>query len=376
MAKYTKSSTGYYKTNIDIGRDKNGNRIRKTLYAKTVKELDAKLFDLKYGASTACQDMLFGQYAEHWFNTYKQMRSINTKAMYKNSLNTHILPFIEYIPVAKVSKSNLQNIINKQSEHPETCKKILLTLRQIFNAAIEDDIIAKNPSNNLVLPHSQYKSKRALTNDEKRAILNAELNDMQRAFINILFYTGLRREEALALTKNDFDFQKMHVSVNTAIAFDGNAPVVKAPKNGCSIRSVPLPADCVKQIQSYLSNLNTIYLFTKRDGSIMTHSAYVKFWKSILKELNNCAMTDNQKKLYDAAPDTLKVNMLPIRDLTAHIFRHNYATMLYYSNVSIKMAASLLGHSDTKMIMTIYAHLDEEREDLVNKLNNVIKLAL
>ena len=65
--------------------------------------------------------------------------------------------------------------------------------------------------------------------------------------------------------------------------------------------------------------------------------------KSRFDEKNN-ALTDAEKKM----------NIKPISGLTAHIFRHNYATMLYYSGISIKKAAQLMGHANTKMIMEIF----------------------
>lgn len=72
----------------------------------------------------------------------------------------------------------------------------------------------------------------------------------------------------------------------------------------------------------------------------------------------------------------LKKEICPITDLTAHIFRHNYATILYYSGISIKKAAALMGHTDTKMIMQVYAHLDDEKEQTSEKINVCIKIGL
>ena len=63
-----------------------------------------------------------------------------------------------------------------------------------------------------------------------------------------------------------------------------------------------------------------------------------------------------------------------ITGLTAHIFRHNYCTMLYYSGISQKKAVELMGHSDIKMIMEVYAHLDEEKEAVQEKLDRAIAL--
>ena len=54
-----------------------------------------------------------------------------------------------------------------------------------------------------------------------------------------------------------------------------------------------------------------------------------------------------------------------------YIFRHNYATTLYYSDVSIKQAAKLMGYSNVNTILKIYAHLDSENEKLTEKINKI-----
>lgn len=79
----------------------------------------------------------------------------------------------------------------------------------------------------------------------------------------------------------------------------------------------------------------------------------------------NDAVTSDREKAIGAQP---------ITGLTAHIFRHNYCTMLYYSGVSQKKAVELMGHSDIKMIMEVYAHLDEQKEAVREKLDHAISL--
>ena len=48
--------------------------------------------------------------------------------------------------------------------------------------------------------------------------------------------------------------------------------------------------------------------------------------------------------------------------------------MLYYSDISQKKAVELMGHSDLKMIMEVYAHLDEKKEAVQAKINKAIAL--
>jgi len=55
-------------------------------------------------------------------------------------------------------------------------------------------------------------------------------------------------------------------------------------------------------------------------------------------------------------------------NLTSHIFRHGYATDLYYAGVGLKDAQYLLGHSTASVTMDIYTHLDKRRTDARDKL--------
>lgn len=59
-------------------------------------------------------------------------------------------------------------------------------------------------------------------------------------------------------------------------------------------------------------------------------------------------------------------------NLTPHIFRHNYATMLYYSGVNLKEAQRLLGHSSIKITLEIYTHLAEISQSTSMKINTLI----
>lgn len=82
-------------------------------------------------------------------------------------------------------------------------------------------------------------------------------------------------------------------------------------------------------------------------------------WKDIVKKMNTAA----------GGTDTFPV----ITGLTAHIFRHNYCSNLCYKipAVSIKKIASLLGDTD-KMVINVYNHIVEEREDVQSVIDDVL----
>lgn len=55
-------------------------------------------------------------------------------------------------------------------------------------------------------------------------------------------------------------------------------------------------------------------------------------------------------------------------DLTPYIFRHNYSTMLYYLKVDVKEAARIMGHSNIKVTLEIYTHLDSLKSTTQEKI--------
>ena len=181
----------------------------------------------------------------------------------------------------------------------------------------------------------------------------------------LLFYFGLRRGEALALTKADIDLKKNLLYVNKTIVFDKNNPVIKSgAKSDAGNRIIPIPESAGVFLREFVRTVDTFYLFPGKNAETLSKSQYVRMWERVVKKMNE-AVTTERERLIGAEP---------ITGLTAHIFRHNYCTMLYYSGISQKKAVELMGHSDIKMIMEVYAHLDEKKEAVQEKLSREIVL--
>ena len=74
MAKYTKQKSGLYRTGIQLGFGPDGKPIKKYLSAKTIKELEQKIYeaiaDLASGL-TISDNTTFGDYCQNCLNVYK-----------------------------------------------------------------------------------------------------------------------------------------------------------------------------------------------------------------------------------------------------------------------------------------------------------------
>lgn len=333
---------------------------------KSSADLERKVNEIK--AKLASEDVIlstitFGEYAQTWLSLYKTNKELNTLKMYKTIVNNYFY-MIDDMRLTDIRHSNFQQIINMNSEHPRTCQKIKLTFKQIIKSAVRDHYLPHSAiddiTSDISMPKYLKPQKRALTELEKQSLKAANLSDMKRAFVTILYYCGIRKGEALALTVDDFDFIKNTVSISKTIIHDNNTPILKPyPKSDNGIRVIPLPDDAQVILKDYVSNCNG-YLFKGKDKEMMTDTAYKRMWQSIITELNKAAGYDPKKK-----------NDKPIQGLTAHVFRHNYCTMLCYQipTISTKKIAQLLGDTE-KMVLDVYSHILDENEDVSGAINS------
>lgn len=360
MARYKKRSDGRYATSITLGGEKY------FLYATTQKDLEAKrrqlIADYEWNHLVKTSSMLFKDYCENWYHSNQSQRNANTRDMYYYSLYAHIIPELGHIPLDKITRSDIQSLINSLIDHPHTCQKIKNTLRQLFDEAIEDNLIYKNPCSRLKLPKIIVNDVPPFSDAENKAIQAAELLPEDRAFINVLLAFGCRRGEALALMRSDFDFTAQTVTFQRSITFDKNNPVINPyMKTKSSRRTLHIPKPFLDYFKTYVDNCTTLYLFTMQNGSLITKSSYTKKWNRILKAIN--------QELYGDNPLAKNSG----RKITAVVFRHDFCTKLYYSGISRKKAVEIMGHASYQMIEKVYAALDEKQEKSSEKIDAMFK---
>lgn len=350
-SKYAQRADGYYCTQVTVGFDEDtGKRIRKTLYAKTAAELDNKVaevrVDLMSGKKFHSQRITFKPYAEKWLKQREPFLEHKTYIMYETILRVYCTS-INDIELKDITKSDIQDIINQNITKPRTCQQIRLTIKQIMDCALDDDLIYKNPVRKIELPKYEKPQKRALTTQEDALSDITEFTDREKAYILLIKWNGLRKEEALALTVNDFDFKKNVITINKAVTFVDNEPKVKSTKTSAGNRVLPLLEHVVAFFKYYLSNLSSEWLFTSlSDGKPITEQSFKKMWQSIIRKMNK----KGKELKYD----------VPLTGLTSHIFRHNYASMLYQVGVNPKEAQYLLGHASINVTMDIYTHINTD----------------
>lgn len=368
-AKYTRRANGYFEARVwDGSYNEDGTKHRISVYSKKSSgDLEKKVSKIeeqvRNGTSVKSTDMLYMDYAETWLQT-KAVREKATQQMYKGILKSYFRPVMEQVPLKAASKIHLQLLISRSAEHPRTCQLIYRTFLQIMESAIDDRYVPEavlRPVRAVELPRYVKQERRVLTEQEKAAVRSADLTPMQRAFIFLIYGCGLRRGEALAVTAADIDLKRRTLRVSRAVQFIGNEASTKGPKSRNGYRTIPLPEFLADFLQGYLEDLDADYLVHGKDGGLMSKTSFYHFWYRILDKLN------------EAAGGKKKIRV--ITGLTPHIFRHTYCTELCYQvpTITTKKIAQLLG-DDESMVMHVYSHIMEDREDAAGAVAAAISL--
>lgn len=256
-----------------------------------------------------------------------------------------------------INKLSLKNPKTGKPSSKSTLKRLVQSVSSVFNYAIENEMATKNPMLNRKIPkNAPYNPRRALTDEEKNLLLRTEHRAKIAAMI--MMFAGLRRGEVIPLKWVDIDFANNLILVNkSATKADNNKFYVKSnTKNGKS-RAVYMPEVLNSYLKQEKLKATSQFLTTSKSGEMHTLTTWSQMWKSYQTALNLANLNDMNRSIYNpnGVPKT-------VDNITPHMLRHTYATILYSAGVDVKTAAKLLGHSDIKTTLTIYTHLEEEKQ--------------
>lgn len=344
-------------TNTDAAccTDRNGGTAMPSSFRKTIHTPDGRTFTLTgtnadeaisklimqlAPAATADEQgkvPLFKTYAVEWQKQFHDKKCCY-KWKYESQLlmDKHILPFFGRMRLNEIKTADIQRFYDKHSKYAtETVKKMRSLLNGIFDSAIEDDYITKNPakSKRLVLPKKATERK-ALTTEEVQDILAhmSELNEQQQLYIALSLFTGMRRGELLALTWRDIDLDRGVIHITKAVEFCTNEPRIKPPKTKAGIRSIPISDD----LRPYLTGRHIPDRYVIGNGT-----------RPITKRTFE----------WRFGQDKIGIDL---HGASAHVFRHTFATAAV-NKVDIKTLQGMLGHSKCDITLNRYAHVDQDR---------------
>ncbi len=340
--------------------------------SEAIEKREAYKRDLAIGLKEEALGVTFHVYASRWIVAFKAKCSRKTYNQYACIINKACASFGN-LRLRDITTTDIQEWYDQHIGMSKSyIKKYCTTINSIFESAVHDGAILRNPCFFAKRPTGPSGSHRIITPEERSLVHQSVGNhDMALAAMTML-YAGLRRGEVLALNLDtDVDFVRNVIHVTKAVHFDSNDPVIGSTKSDSGLRDVPL----FPPLKAVLLGKNGLLLHNK-SGGVMSESSFKSKWRSYIRYLETI-MNGCPKRLYGKTPeskDALASGAVlpPWKKCTirTHDFRHSFCTMLCEAEVDIKQAIEWMGHSDEKMIMHIYSHLTEEREK--RSINKVI----
>lgn len=354
------------------------------------------------GISIETYSLTFGQYAERWHAQRVEAGEHAERTMQAEEKNiNHLCRVLGAMKLRDVSPTVAEEAIRKLRNEKRgrkgvrvsgtTAHKYYQLLNQIMKAAVNMDLITRNPCDRIKPPKIDTEEKKAMTAeqlqrlhrllDEQEAAQIGELAGKERRMealgkrtaresvrgisglskltaVRLGMATGMRLGEVLALRWCDLDKECAKLKVSQAITASGS---IKEPKTRGSRRAICLDADTAGHLKRWKAAqkgaLLTLGLDAVRDtpvccsdvGGYLDMSNFESWFRRWRKASG-------------------------FEEFTFHQLRHTHATQLLGAGMDIKTVSARLGHASAATTLNVYSHaIPSKDEEAANVFEGIMQ---
>lgn len=367
----------YYRTRIT---DADGKQ--ESLYAVTCEELYHKELE----ARRQVEEIIFrrknptvAEYCEKWLLMQSAKVSSATLRGYTFDMNNYIVKPLGDMYLSDVTADDIRlALIPASKKSAGLYNTVNMLFKCIFYSAERNQLIDYNPAVGISAKGGKpTKKKDALTDEQVKQLLSAVQGLPPFVFIMIGLYSGLRREEALALQWDCvfLDVPTPYISVQRAWRAEHNRPVISTVlKTKAAKRDIPIPKCLVDCLREAKETSISDYVIADSEGQPLSYSQFKRVWQYVVvrstKERTYYKYVNGQSIRYTVKPtlgshqkNNPKIVYSMDFEVTPHLLRHTYITNLLYSGVDPKTVQYLAGHENSKTTMDIYAKIKYNKPD-------------
>lgn len=390
-----KDKTYMYVYKSDLGK-------KRTVYAKTLKELRAK-------EEVATRDMLDGITPEStkatindMYDRWRELRQLdvvngtlraNTFANYCYMYEQFVKPEFGNMKMKDASPAKIEAfykfLVSERGLKVNSVDGVHVPLKQVFQLAQDSNLIRANPVEGAMRKLKiAYRKKetgisateRALTIEQQRLFLEylerSETFNRWLPLFTVMIFTGMRVGELTGLRWRDVDFVNASISVNHTLVHYSKGKgrevkyAVNDTKTAAGMRTIPMLPNVVeafkaereRQEREGVKSRMVIdgycdFVFINRFGDCLNQGTINKALRRIIRDCNFEQLNKGDSVLLPA--------------FSCHWLRHTFATRMIENDVSMKAAQAFLGHADVRTTMNIYVAAQEQfKRDEIGKLTN------
>lgn len=290
-------------------------------------------------ASASC-DMSFSSLVDLYMADCKTRLRATTWENKQHLITKKLLPYFNNTPINQITPLMIRNWQNtlmecRQPNGKPYSKTYLKTINNqmsaILNYAVKYYSLPGSPA---AVAGSMGKSKADTmlfwTEEEFKTFIQAIDKPTPYCAFNILFYTGIREGELLALSLSDFDFSDkvLHITKNFAVV--NGQEVIYEPKTPKSKRDITLPDFLCKIVQDYA-------------GRLVDYDPADRLFP-LTKSWVSSQMSRGCKKS-------------GVKKIRVHDLRHSHASLLIHMGFPILAVSERLGHEKVQTTLELYGHL-------------------
>ena len=291
---------------------------------------------------------LYEIYMEDMAARLKQSTLLTKKAV----LQTHILPFFGSKPINEIKASDVRRwqakLMSSPNNYSQTyLKKINTELNSIINYAKRFYDLNTNPCGKAgTIGKAKAEEMDYWTYDEYIAFREG-VKDKSLSYIcfEVLYWTGMREGELLALSPADIDLDNMTISINRTYQRIEGKDVFTSPKTRKSKRKIPIPDFLCQELSDYIQSR---YMLDADERLFPVTKSYLSH-----EMIRGCKNTG-------------------VKKIRIHDIRHSHASLLINQGCDALMLADRLGHDKVSTTLNTYSHLfPHKQQELVHSLESL-----
>ena len=344
-----------YKKGIDI----NGKTVYGSMYAKTYRDVKAKLQlkqqKLTSGFVSVKEYYTFREAACLWLKDSQLSLKGASVYRYENLLNTHILPAFGNQRIDQITGTDINAFLSaklvsgradgKGGLSPTYVRSIMLVIKAVLAYAAENQMCVPLQSK-ISKPQAIAKELPVLTQNEQKLLVNMCLTQIDETKVCVLLslYAGLRIGEVCALEWEDLDLENCLIHVRKTVSrvsgtkenMARSTLVIAQPKTRASFRDIPICSWLIPVLKQLHSTRRSAFVASPHVGFVSPRTFDYRYHKLL--------------------------RTAGIQTINYHALRHTFATRCIEAGVDVKTLSELLGHTDASITLNTYVHSSMERK--------------
>lgn len=280
-----------------------------------------------------------------------------SREMLEMRFRKNIFPHLGDKPLDEINASALRSWdsrLRKAGLSDQYRHTLFMNLSAIMNAAVDDELIDKNPCEGKSVKKPKPTKKKVVPWPESRVwAVRERLPERFQVATDLGSGLGLRQGECFGLGLEDIDRETGEVQICRQLKSVRNTLVFDLPKNN-KVRTVPLPdpvGDSIDRHMQLFPPVKVTLPWETPDGPLVTVNLIMTSMRGLPIRANDFDRNYWKPALIAAGVPAGRY------ENGMHDLRHLYASLLLDGGESIKVVAERLGHEDPAFTLSVYTHL-------------------